>query len=120
MRGKLKTRTFGFLTSTLEAIVAAAQTASDLDRESLALLADASEKAAQYNRDLRQLTRNDGTGIVRVLVARFAGLRASDEPITDLQEAMLLQAMAVEQYLLTGYTSATDLANRAYRIVRPL
>lgn len=115
MRGQLKNRTFGFMGLTLQAIAAAAAKAGEIDRDALAMLADATEKAAQWNRDMRSLTRQDGTGIARQLTSKLA--RAA--PITPLQEAMLLQGMATEQYLLCDYRRATDLANRAYGLVRP-
>ena len=120
MRGRIRTRTLSFLTSTLAAIADASRGVANLDRESLALLAKASEKAAQWQRDTRTLTRNDGTGIVRVLVAKMAQERHDETPITALQEAYLLQAQATEQFLLCDYTRATSLANQAYRLVRPL
>ena len=120
MRGQQKARTLSFLTATLAAIADASRGAANLDRESLALLAKASERAAQWQRDMRALTRADGTGIVRVLVAKIAKERNDETPISDLQEAYLLQAQATEQFLLCDYSRATDYANRAYRLVRPL
>jgi len=116
MRGQIKSRTFGFITATLGAVRDAAAAATALDREALAMLADATEKAAQWTRDSRALTRQDGTALTRQLTSKLA--RAA--PLNALQEAMLFQALATERFLLCDYTGATDSANRAYRLLRPL
>lgn len=115
MRGQLKARTFDFMRLTMADIAAKASAAGDLDKPALALLADATEKAAQWTRDTRELTRQDGTGLARRLIAMLA----PSAPITALQEAILLQAMATEQFMLCDYKGAFGNANRAAALVRP-
>lgn len=115
MRGTVKSRTYDFMLDTLAAVVNSCEGVAGLDREALALLGEASEKAAQWTRDTRQLTRQDGIGIARRLIAKLAPAA----PITALQEAMLLQAMAAEQFMLCDYKGATGNALRAYALVRP-
>lgn len=115
MRGTIKSRTYGFLTQTLAVVTAACDGASGLDKEALGLLADASEKAAQWTRDTRALTRQDGTGIARRLISTLA----KSAPISPLQEAILLQGMATEQFMLCDYKGATGNALRAAALVRP-
>lgn len=119
MRNARKTRTIGFMLQTMEAIAHAAKGASALDRECLALLTDAHEKAIQWMRDTRQLTRNDATGVVRVMIAKITENREDGEPATPLQTALLEQAHAAQCFLLCDYTGATARANDAYRNVRP-
>lgn len=115
MRGTIKARTFGFMTVTLATVVKACEGAAGLDREALAMLGEVSEKAEQWTKDTRQLTRQDGVGIARRLIAKLAPAA----PITPLQEAILLQAMAAEQFMLCDYRGATSNALRAAALVRP-
>lgn len=117
--GQLRKRTLDMMTATLNAIAKASEGVANLDRESLALLANASERAAQWQRDTRTLTRNDGTGIVRVLIAKLDEGRPGKTPITALQESYLRQAQATEQFLLCDYKRATALSYQAYRLVKP-
>lgn len=119
MRNDKKTRTLGFMLQTLEALAVAAKGASALDRECLKLLHDTHEKAIQWVRDTRQLTRNDATGIVRVMISKLTAERPEGESVTPLQESLLLQAQAAENFLRCDYSGATARANDAYRIVNP-
>lgn len=114
MRGTTKANTFGFMTLTLAAIAKAAQAASQADRAALSILADASERAAQWNRDTRALTRQDAAMKARELTA----LLARQAPTGGLGKAMLMQGLALERYLTCDYRGATDAANHGYRALK--
>jgi hypothetical protein len=110
MRGIEKTRTFGFMTMTLAAIVGAAAKASEIDRETLAMLHDASERADQWNRDTRALTRQDAA----VLASRLTSKLARLAPTEGVAKALLMQGVALERYLSGDYKGATSAANTGY------
>ncbi|USN14338.1 hypothetical protein KABACHOK_05250 [Brevundimonas phage vB_BpoS-Kabachok] len=119
MRNERKTRTIGFMLQTLGDITAAARGASAFDRECLTMVHDVHEKAIQWMRDTRQLTRNDATGMVRVVIAKLIEARPDNAPATPLQESLMLQARAAENFLACDYGGAQARANDAYRIVKP-
>lgn len=120
MRNERKNRSIGFMLQTLTAVTKAARGASDFDRECLAMVHDVHEKAIQWMRDTRQLTRQDATALVRVLTARLIEARPDNAPATPLQEALMMQARAAENFLACDYSGAQARANDAYRIVNPL
>ena len=119
MRNERKTRTIGFMLQTLGHITTAARGASDFDRDCLTMVHDVHEKAIQWMRDTRQLTRNDATGLVRVVIAKLIEGRPDNAPASPLQESLMLQARAAENFLACDYSGAQSRANDAYRIVNP-
>lgn len=117
MRGTEKSRTFGFLKMTLEAIAKAAASAGEIDREALALLADASARADQWNRDTRALTRQDAAMLSRQLTSSLVKA-APVSGLSGLSKAMLMQGLALERYLSCDYRGATSAANDGYHALR--